>query len=94
MAESRAQRKHAKRLSEGGARTTRGWIITILTLGIVDAMVGFVLWTLMLREMWLASAVTVIVAAVINWIYLRRGGLPAKYLAPGVLFLIAFQMYV
>jgi arabinogalactan oligomer/maltooligosaccharide transport system permease protein len=94
MAESRAQRKHAKRLSEGGARTTRGWIITILTLGIVDAMVGFVLWTLMLREMWLASAVTLIVAAVINWIYLRRGGLPAKYLAPGVLFLIAFQMYV
>ena len=94
MAESRAQRKHARRLSEGGARTTRGWIITILTLGIVDAMVGFVLWTLMLREMWLASAVTLIVAAVINWIYLRRGGLPAKYLAPGVLFLIAFQMYV
>jgi arabinogalactan oligomer/maltooligosaccharide transport system permease protein len=31
---------------------------------------------------------------VINWIYLRKGGLPAKYLAPGVLFLLVFQVFV
>jgi arabinogalactan oligomer/maltooligosaccharide transport system permease protein len=30
----------------------------------------------------------------VNWLYLRRGGLPAKYLAPGVILLLAFQVYV
>jgi arabinogalactan oligomer/maltooligosaccharide transport system permease protein len=34
------------------------------------------------------------VALIVNWIYLRRGGLPAKYLAPGVILLLAFQVYV
>ncbi|MEY4079366.1 MAG: hypothetical protein RIS80_1135, partial [Actinomycetota bacterium] len=36
----------------------------------------------------------VVVTVILNWIYLRRGGLPAKYLAPGVLFLLCFSFSV
>jgi arabinogalactan oligomer/maltooligosaccharide transport system permease protein len=35
-----------------------------------------------------------LVTLFVNWVYLRRGGLPAKYLTPGVLLLLAFQVYV
>ncbi|MFM2238612.1 MAG: hypothetical protein RL389_959 [Actinomycetota bacterium] len=71
-----------------------GIIWKILTLGIVDAVVFFMVLVMIAQERITESVVTVIVALIINWIYLRRGGLPAKYLAPGVLFLIIFQVYV
>jgi arabinogalactan oligomer/maltooligosaccharide transport system permease protein len=47
-----------------------------------------------MREQWLAVAVAVVGMIIVNWLYLRRGGLPAKYLAPGVILLLAFQVYV
>ena len=71
-----------------------GIIWKIATLGIVDAVVFFMIMVMVAQERITESIVAVIVALIINWIYLRRGGLPAKYLAPGVLFLIVFQVYV
>jgi arabinogalactan oligomer/maltooligosaccharide transport system permease protein len=40
------------------------------------------------------AVLSILVLLIVNWIYLRKGGLPAKYLTPGVLFLIVFQVYV
>ena len=71
-----------------------GIIWKIVTLGIVDAVVFWMIMVMVLQERVTEAVVAVIVALIINWIYLRRGGLPAKYLAPGVLFLIVFQVYV
>jgi len=71
-----------------------GIIWKIATLGLVDAVVLFAVMVMVAQERMTESIVAVIVALIINWIYLRRGGLPAKYLAPGVLFLIVFQVYV
>jgi arabinogalactan oligomer/maltooligosaccharide transport system permease protein len=71
-----------------------GIIWKMATLGIVDAVVFFMIMVMVAQERITESIVAVIVALIINWIYLRRGGLPAKYLAPGVLFLIVFQVYV
>ena len=68
------------------------WKIGVL--GIVDAIVFFMVLVMVAQERIIESGVAVVVALIINWIYLRRGGLPAKYLAPGVLFLIVFQVYV
>ena len=71
-----------------------GVIWKIATLGIVDAVVFFMIMVMVAQERITEAIVAVIVALIINWIYLRRGGLPAKYLAPGVFFLIIFQVYV
>lgn len=71
-----------------------GIIWKIVTLGLVDAVVLFMIMVMVAQERITESVVAAIVAGIINWIYLRRGGLPAKYLAPGVLFLIVFQVYV
>ncbi|MCX6456307.1 MAG: ABC transporter permease subunit [Actinobacteria bacterium] len=81
-------------LYSGGTPSLRGTLAKIFILGIVDAGVGFVLMILFGKQKYGFAIFFGIVALVINWIYLRRGGLPAKYLAPGVLLLLAFQVYV
>ncbi|WP_347109821.1 ABC transporter permease subunit [Paenarthrobacter sp. S56] len=72
----------------------RGTILKIVLLGLVDAFAVYVLMMLFLSQSWPALTVSSLVVLAINWIYLRKGGLPAKYLAPGVLFLLVFQLLV
>lgn len=74
--------------------STRGTVAKIVLLGLVDALAVYVLMMLFLSQSWGALAVSSAVVLAINWIYLRKGGLPAKYLAPGVLFLLVFQVFV
>jgi len=74
--------------------STLGLLAKIVLLGLVDAFAVYVLITLFLQEKWVILAVGAAVTLLINWIYLRRGGLPAKYLAPGVFFLVVFQVFV
>lgn len=81
-------------LYSGGTPSLRGTLAKIFILGIVDAGVGFVLLVLFGKQKYGFAIFFGIVALLVNWIYLRRGGLPAKYLAPGVLLLLAFQVYV
>jgi arabinogalactan oligomer/maltooligosaccharide transport system permease protein len=91
---SNVKRKSVKQLYDGGTPSLRGTIIKIALLAILDAVTIFVTFVLFMRELWLAVAIALIGMLVVNWLYLRRGGLPAKYLAPGVILLIAFQVYV
>ena len=71
-----------------------GLLAKIILLGLVDAFAVYVLAAVAddpeIKILVLAAAVTLL----INWIYLRRGGLPAKYLAPGIFFLLLFQVFV
>ena len=81
-------------LHSGGTPSLRGTLAKIFILGVVDAGVGFVLMILFGKEKYGFAIFFGLVTIVVNWIYLRRGGLPAKYLTPGVLLLLAFQVYV
>jgi arabinogalactan oligomer/maltooligosaccharide transport system permease protein len=91
---SNIKRKSVKQLYDGGTPSLRGTIIKIALLAILDAVTIFVTFILFMRHLWLAVGIAVVAMLIINWLYLRRGGLPAKYLAPGVVLLIAFQIYV
>ena len=91
---SNVKRKSVKQLYDGGTPSLRGTIIKITLLAVLDAVTIFVAFVLFMREQWLAVAVAVVGMIIVNWLYLRRGGLPAKYLAPGVILLLAFQVYV
>lgn len=81
-------------LFTGGTPSLRGTLIKIAVLGLIDAGVVFVLMTLIAKHAWNIFALLAIIGLAINFIYLRRGGLPAKYLAPGVILLLIFQVYV
>ncbi|WP_074713302.1 ABC transporter permease subunit [Arthrobacter alpinus] len=72
----------------------KGTLAKVVLLGLVDAFAVFVMITLFLGESWAILAIAAAVTLLVNWIYLRKGGLPAKYLAPGVFFLVIFQVFV
>jgi arabinogalactan oligomer/maltooligosaccharide transport system permease protein len=91
---SNIKRKSVKQLYDGGTPSLRGTILKIALLAILDAVTIFVTFVLFMKQQWVAVAVAIIAMLIVNWLYLRRGGLPAKYLAPGVILLIAFQVYV
>jgi arabinogalactan oligomer/maltooligosaccharide transport system permease protein len=63
-------------------------------LGVVDAVAVTMIMILLAQNRIWVAVLSVAVLIIVNWIYLRKGGLPAKYLAPGVLFLLVFQVYV
>jgi len=63
-------------------------------LGVVDAIATTMIMVLLAQNRLWIAALSIAVLLVVNWIYLRKGGLPAKYLAPGVIFLLIFQVYV
>ncbi|MCV9993284.1 MULTISPECIES: ABC transporter permease subunit [Paeniglutamicibacter] len=89
-------RRHGKRpRSAGRGPDSLGGILAkIILLGITDAVAAFILFQLALSAEWMIFGISLLTTLVINWIYLRRGGLPAKYLAPGIIFLLVFQVFV
>jgi arabinogalactan oligomer/maltooligosaccharide transport system permease protein len=91
---SNVKRKSVKQLYDGGTPSLRGTIFKITLLALLDAVTIFVAFVLFMREQWVAVGVAIVGMLIVNWLYLRRGGLPAKYLAPGVILLLAFQVYV
>ncbi|MBW9206476.1 ABC transporter permease subunit [Mumia sp. zg.B17] len=71
-----------------------GILVKIALLALVDALAVYAVFMLAAQEKWLVLAVTVVVTVAVNVVYLRRDGLPAKYLAPGITLLLIFQVFV
>src|SRR5690606_30812107 len=57
------------------------------------ALAVFAIFVLLGFREWLVIGIIIVVTGLLNWIYLSRRKLPAKYLAPGVFFLILFQIF-
>jgi arabinogalactan oligomer/maltooligosaccharide transport system permease protein len=94
MVQETKPKSKQKKIRDERPSTLASILWKIGLLGLTDAIVFLMIMVMVGQERIVESVVTVLVAIVINWIYLRKGGLPAKYLAPGVLFLIVFQVYV
>jgi arabinogalactan oligomer/maltooligosaccharide transport system permease protein len=69
-------------------------LVKLLALGILDALAVYALFVLVGAGQWLVAAIVAVVTAIVNWIYFSRRRLPAKYLTPGVIFLVIFQVFV
>ncbi|MEN9730797.1 MAG: hypothetical protein RL488_107 [Actinomycetota bacterium] len=91
---TKVKKKSKHSLYDSTTTSTKGWAFKIVFLGIVDAIAVFAAFMLFLQQQWLPLGLEIVAVALLNWIYLKRGSLPAKYLAPGVIFLIAFQISV
>ena len=84
----------AKRKREKAPPSLMGILIKIVLLGIVNAIGVYALFILFVGQNWLIFGLGVVTLVAIDWIYLSRRALPAKYLAPGVFFLLVFQIFV
>lgn len=88
------RRRGLESASRRGPEGLWATLTKIVLLGLVDAFAVFVMFQLVANEDWLVLGIWLVVTVAINWIYLRKGGLPAKYLAPGIFFLALFQVFV
>src|SRR5215203_3823944 len=67
--------------------------VKIALLGLVLAIAIFGAFPLIEQQQWLDLALLIAVTAVIFWVYLSPRRIPAKYLIPGTLFLLVFQVF-
>ncbi|MFC9918407.1 ABC transporter permease subunit [Agromyces binzhouensis] len=88
------RQKRAARIADAASGGIRSILVKLLLLGIVDAIAVYAILVLALSQDWLILAIVVGVTALVNWIYFSRRTLPAKYLTPGVIFLVLFQVFV
>ncbi len=73
---------------------TVGFILKLILLALANALVAWAVYVLIDHHRWPALAIVVASTALIDWIYLvpHTWALPLKFLIPGTIFLIGFQV--
>src|SRR5699024_7125157 len=69
-----------------------GLLVKISLRGLFTALGIWAVLPLYLAQNWWGIGLVVLVVAFVYWVYLSKRTVPAKYLVPGVLFLMAFQI--
>jgi len=88
------RRRRAEAWAEAAAAGWKVWLVKIVALGIIDALAIYAVLVLITQQQWLIAALVVVGVVAINAVYLVPGLLPAKYLTPGLVFLLIFQVFV
>jgi arabinogalactan oligomer/maltooligosaccharide transport system permease protein len=94
MAQPTRSRRTASRPPALPTTSVRALLLKIVLLAIIDAISIFAAFMLVLQNNWVVAALVLAVTALVNWVYLSRRFLPAKYLTPGLIFLAVFQVFV
>jgi arabinogalactan oligomer/maltooligosaccharide transport system permease protein len=74
------------------ADNTRGLVVKIILLGMVAALAAAMAVPLVNGQQWLFLAILIVTTVLIFVVYLQPWHIPIKYLVPGTIFLIAFQV--
>ncbi|MFI9642017.1 ABC transporter permease subunit [Micromonospora sp. NPDC051925] len=73
--------------------TATGLVVKVVLLGLVAGLAIWAAFPLIAAELWVGLAVLMATTAGLFYLYLTRRHIPAKYLVPGTIFLIAFQVF-
>ncbi|HEU4424814.1 MAG TPA: ABC transporter permease subunit [Pilimelia sp.] len=73
--------------------TVTGLVIKVVLLGLTAAIALWAAFPLVEAEAWIGLAILAATTGGIFYLYLSRRHIPAKYLVPGTLFLLAFQVF-
>ena len=71
-----------------------GFVAKLLLVGLVDALGVYGILTSLAVRSWAILAFLVVALVVVNWVYFSRRAVPGKYLVPGLLFLLVYQLFV
>jgi arabinogalactan oligomer/maltooligosaccharide transport system permease protein len=88
-----SRQRRAARLADAASGRTRWIIFKIAMLAIVDAVALYAVAVLLLHGEWLVLGLVALVTVLVNWIYFSRTHIPAKYLTPGIILLVVFQIF-
>jgi arabinogalactan oligomer/maltooligosaccharide transport system permease protein len=75
------------------SRSTAGLLAKLALLGVVNATTLFALPRLVEQGAWVAATSAVVATVAVDLVYLSRRAIPLKWLLPGTLFMLAFQVY-
>jgi arabinogalactan oligomer/maltooligosaccharide transport system permease protein len=81
-----------QRSRTAGSATAAGLLIKIAVLAVVAALAVWAALPLIAAQAWWGLALEALAAAVLFYVYLQRRSIQLKYLIPGTLLLIAFQI--
>ena len=84
------EEREARASRSGGAGNL---IVKIILVGLIDVLLLYLLVETYQARWWIAFVFLVIVAVAVNYTYFTRKSLPLKYLLPGLVFLVVFQLY-
>ena len=85
---------YADRLAERlGAGSVTGLLLKFLFLGLVNGLSLYAVLTLLPLREWTPLAVVVVATIAIDWVYLSSRRIPLKFLVPGTIALLIFQVY-
>ncbi|QTE28458.1 ABC transporter permease subunit [Pengzhenrongella sicca] len=90
----RARRSLGRRDGAHATNFSRGYLLKLVLLAVVDALGGYVVLAAWAQGSFgiLWSMVALLVAA--NYVYFSRRALPLKYILPGLAFLLVYQIFV
>ncbi len=88
------RKKKNTALNDGGTPSLMGIVIKIILLALLDAAMLFAVMVLITNQDYLFAGIVTLVTVLVNWAFLKRGNLPAKYLLPGLIFMLIFQVFV
>ncbi len=74
----------------------RGWafVVKVALMALVDALGVYLVLKFVANDQTVIAGAVAIALVVINIVYFRAGNLPAKYIIPGLIFLLVFQVFV
>jgi arabinogalactan oligomer/maltooligosaccharide transport system permease protein len=72
---------------------TTALVIKIVLVGLIDALLIICFAKTVQDDWWLAAVFFAVVFLAVNFAYFTNKALPLKYLLPGLVFLVAFQIY-
>lgn len=88
------RRRRVPRGTTSHARSSSpGFIAKLILIGTVDALGVYGILSAWAVSQWGILAFLVVALAVANWAYFSRRMLPAKYLVPGLVFLVVYQLF-
>ncbi|QIK82892.1 ABC transporter permease subunit [Sanguibacter sp. HDW7] len=81
---------------ESPARTfnsTDGYVVKLVLMALVNALGLFIAWSAWTAGSWFLLGGSLVLLAAADWVYFSRRTVPLKYILPGLLFLLVFQIF-
>ena len=69
------------------------WFVKLGVMMILNALTLYAIYSAILVEQWWILATLVVILVAINWVYFSKRMIPAKYLLPGLVFLMIYQVF-
>lgn len=93
-AKAAEKKKTGPKASHASEVTRPGFFVKLILMMLIDALGLYGMFTAYLVKSWTVLAVLAVLLAVGNWVYFSKRMIPAKYLVPGMVFLLIYQVFV